>query len=209
MRMRKRKWVTPYLETEERYLIRNTEKKGHWLTMPYTSLCLEIGMGMGDFLVGNAVRNPETLYIGFEKDETCVAKAIRKATEADIDNLWIINDDATKLPEYFEDKEVDVIYLQFSDPWPKKAHYKRRLTYTSFIELYEKVLKDGGEIVFKTDNQGLYEFSLVSFAESSFKLIECSVDYHRVPREEICTEYESKFIAEGKPIYYARFRKRS
>lgn len=209
MRMRKRKWVEPYLENEGRYLIRNTEMKGHWLTMPYTCLCLEIGMGMGDFLIGSARLNPNTLFIGFEKDETCVAKAIRKATDADVENIWIIRDDATKLTEYFDDGEVDVLYLQFSDPWPKKAHHKRRLTYSSFIALYDKVLKEKGEIVFKTDNKDLYEFSLVSFAESSFKLVECSVDYHRVPREDICTEYESKFVNEGLPIYYARFRKGS
>ena len=205
--MRKRKWVTPFLEKEDRYLVRNNESKGHWLTMPYKHLYLEIGMGMGDFIVGNADKNPDILYIGFEKDETCVAKAIRKASDLSLENLYIINDDANRLEEYFEKEEVDRIYLQFSDPWPKKSHHKRRLTHSSFISIYDKVIRTGGEIVFKTDNMDLYEFSLISFGNSSFRLIDCSVDYHRSERDEICTEYENKFISEGKPIYYARFIK--
>ncbi|MDO4756227.1 MAG: tRNA (guanosine(46)-N7)-methyltransferase TrmB [Parabacteroides sp.] len=208
MRIRKKKWVKPFLEQEEEYLLKD-EYKGKWLEVfPYKRIYLEIGMGMGDFISEQAKRDPETLYIGFEKDETCVAKAIMKAKENELKNLIIILDNATALKEYFIDGEVDLIYLHFSDPWPKKGHTKRRLTYRTFLDIYYDILNDQGKIVFKTDNKGLYEFSLVEMTNHKFALEEISVDYHREVKDEPMTGYEAKFVSLNQPIYYAKMMKK-
>ena len=201
MRMRKRKWVAPYLESEDRYLVRSP-RKGHWLVESgCRALHLEIGMGMGDFLTGSASLFPDILFVGLEKDATCVAKAIRKAEELELKNLLVLNADAKDLCEYFAPQEADRIYLQFSDPWPKKAHAKRRLTAPSFLELYQNILKEEGELILKTDNAGLFEYSLLQLQDWHFEKI--SVDLHREAQEGPLTEYEKKFMAEGKPIYFA------
>ena len=207
MRMRKRKWVDPYLENENHYIIRDKHCKGQWIKeFDKQSLYLEIGMGMGDFITGSAQKNPDVLYLGFEKDETCVAKASRKAEELGVDNFRVILDNADNLNEYF-DKEVDRIYLHFSDPWPKKAHAKRRLTFHTYLDKYASILKDDGDIVFKTDNKDLFEFSIVEFQQYHWDLLEFSVDYHRHPNDDVLTAYEEKFVNLGQPIYYARIAK--
>ena len=148
MRMRKRKWVTPFLEKENHYLVRDATQKGKWLAAnpACQHICLEIGMGMGDFLVETASLFPTILFIGLERDETCVAKAIRKVIEKKLANLYIIKTDARELTDYFARGEVDKIYLNFSDPWPKKAHHKRRLTSPGFLLIYQEILRKGGQI---------------------------------------------------------------
>lgn len=207
MRIRKKKWVKPFLESENKYLVK-ANLKGQWLKeYPFKELILEIGMGMGDFITQTAKLNPDKLYIGFEKDETCVAKAIMKAQELNLENFIVINDNALNLESYFKESEVDMIYLQFSDPWPKKGHYKRRLTYQSFLEIYDSVLKVQGHIFFKTDNQILYNFSIPSITNFGFKLVEMNVDYHANGKIYPMTGYEEKFTDLGQPIYYALFVK--
>ena len=158
MRIRKKKWVAPYIENEDRYII----KRAAQINKTKDRLYVEIGMGMGDFITKSASLNPGILYIGLEKEATCVAKAAIKASEYDLDNLGIIFDGADNIEAYF-DHNVDRIYLHFSDPWPKKAHAKRRLTYHTFLAKYKQVLKADGEIIFKTDNAGLFEFSIIEF----------------------------------------------
>ncbi len=201
MRIRKRKWVAPYLEKEDRYLVREKPLK-----LIAETVYLELGMGMGDFIAHSAATNKDILYIGFEKEMTCVAKACQKFNELDIDNVLVIHDDIKCLAEYF-DRQVDRIYLPFSDPWPKKGHTKRRLTHKNFLDLYKDILKDDGVIILKTDNSPFFDFSIMSFLEDDFKMIEFSTDRHRIPNEDILTAYERKFIEEGKQIYYAVFKK--
>ena len=201
MRIRKRKWVAPFLEKEDRYLVREKPIK-----LDGKSVYLELGMGMGDFIAQSATLNKDILYIGYEKEMTCVAKACQKFSEQDLDNVLVIHDDIKRLPEYFN-AQVDRIYLPFSDPWPKKGHTKRRLTYKDFLDLYKEVLKDDGLIILKTDNSAFFDFSIMSFLEAGFRLLEFSTDRHRLPNDDVLTGYESKFISEGKPIYYAVFKK--
>ncbi len=207
MRIRKKKWVRPFLDNENRYLLKESLKGEYLKKYPFKRLVLEIGMGMGDFLTTTAGLDTNTLYIGLEKDETCVAKAILKAQELNLNNFLVINDNAQNLVNYFDLEEVDMIYLQFSDPWPKKGHYKRRLTYDTFLKNYMDILKKKGTIFFKTDNTILYTFSLPSMTRFGFKLVEMSLNYHEKEKHYPMTGYEEKFVNEGLPIYYALFMK--
>lgn len=200
--MRKKKWVRPFLEEEDTYLLETPDDLD--IDRP---LYLEIGMGMGDFITESAKEDPGIFYIGLEKDETCVARAIKKAEELKLENLRIMLLNADLINEYFREKSVDRIYLHFSDPWPKKGHHKRRLTYPSFLEIYKRVLKDDGIIIFKTDNADFFTDSLEYFKEAGLKTLDISYDYHSVPRKEPLTAYERKFRDLGEPIYWIKLSK--
>lgn len=200
MRMRKRKWIDPYLENEDVYLI----KDGH----NYKDIYLEIGMGMGDFITASCKENPKIFYIGLERIDACVARAIKKARELSLENIRIIRADACKLLELFDEKSVKRIYIHFCDPWPKRKTHKRRLTYNTFLEIYNKILADDGDIIFKTDNTALFDDSLEYFASSPFEILELSRDYHSSLHQEPKTGYEEKFVSMGLPIYYARLKKK-
>lgn len=199
MRMRRRKWVRPFLEEENEYLIKDA--------LNYQNIYLEIGMGMGDFIVESAKRNPDLFYIGLERNDSCVARAIKKAQEAEVKNLKIILADASNLLELFKPGSVDRIYLHFSDPWPKKQHHKRRLTYPTFLKIYATLLNDNGQLIFKSDNALLFEDSLDYFNESNFKIETIDRDYHKVLRDEPLTGYEAKFKDAGNPIYFVSLSK--
>ena len=197
--MRKKKWVSPFLQEEKEYLISDLN----------TFICdkplyIEIGMGMGDFICESASMHPEIFYIGLEREETCVARAIKKAQERDLQNFKVMLADAKDMQELCNDNRIDLIYLHFSDPWPKKRNHKRRLTYPPFLKEYERILKDQGILVYKTDNESFYDDSLEYFKQSSFQLLEASRDYHN--DTEPMTAYQAKFVAEGKPIFYAKYR---
>lgn len=198
--MRKRKWVDPFLQEEKEFLINDA--------LVYNDIFLEIGMGMGDFIVDSAILNPKRTYIGLEKDPTCVARAIKKAQDNNVKNLKIVCTNAVNLIDIFNEKSVNTLYLHFSDPWPKKAHHKRRLTYPSFLALYEKILKDTGTIIFKTDNKELFEDSIEYFKSSNFNILEINENYHSVIRDEPMTGYERKFKSEGIPIYFVKLKKK-
>lgn len=199
MRMRKKKWVRPFLDEEKKYLLEDLKDLDTDLPVH-----IEIGMGMGDFICESAKKNPDIFYVGLERVDTCVARAIRKAEELELDNLRFILDDAMNLQEIIENDSIDLIYLHFSDPWPKKRNHKRRLTYPTFLKSYEKILKDQGVIILKTDNESFYDDSLQYFEESSFELINMDRDYY--VEGEPMTGYQAKFHSEGKPIYYAKYR---
>ena len=183
--------------------------KGKWneLFNNNNLIHLEIGMGKGQFLIAKARKNPTVNYIGIEVSATVSLKAAKKINKANLINIHIINIDAIKLDEYFDKFEVNKIYLNFSDPWPKNKHDKRRLTYYKFLEKYDFVLDQEGEIEFKTDNYKLYLFSIISFNNYGFEFLELSLDLHKDNEEVITTEYEDKFIMENKPIYYIKVRK--
>ena len=197
--MRKKKWVSAFLEEEKDYLIDDLRD-----LKESRPLYVEIGMGMGDFITQSAKMNPEIFYVGLEREETCVARAIKKARELELDNFRVILDDAADIEELFDPSSIDLIYLHFSDPWPKKRTHKRRLTYPTFLKKYERMLKDHGILVYKTDNQAFFEDSLAYFEQSDFRLLEIDEDYFC--EGEPMTAYQAKFRAEGKPICYAKYQ---
>ena len=165
---------------------------------------IEIGMGKGRFLHTLAKSNPEINYVGIEKYSSVLLRAIQKMEEDELPNLKFIRMDAEDIDKVFGKGEVDRIYLNFSDPWPKARHAKRRLTSTEFLARYNLVLAADGQIEFKTDNMDLFDFSLESVEEAGWKLVGCSRDLHHDPtmnEGNIMTEYEEKFSAKGNPIY--------
>ncbi len=171
-------------------------------------LYVELGTGKGDFITQIADRNPQINFIGLEVEATCVLAAARKVREKNLSNVRLIVFDINNIAELFSEHEVDRLYINFCDPWPKKRHAKRRLTHVRFLEMYRKILKRDGEIYFKTDNRGLFDFSLEQFAFAGLDVRDITNDLHaNEPPENIRTEYENKFSAAGVPINFciARF----
>ena len=163
---------------------------------------IEIGMGKGDFIINNAKQYPDINFIGIEKYPSVLVKAVGKLENETLDNLKIIAFDAIKIDELFN-KNIDLIYLNFSDPWPKERHHKRRLTSKEFLDKYEKICKKNSHIIMKTDNRGLFESSIKSFNNSGYKINDISLDLYKDNHEfNIQTEYETKFVAKGMNIYY-------
>jgi tRNA (guanine-N7-)-methyltransferase len=167
---------------------------------------LEIGMGKGDFISNMAKFDSENIYIGVELSESILSIAIKKiarfkeASEVELNNLYVMSFDAENIEEIFKASQVDKIFLNFSDPWPKSRHEKRRLTYKSFLEKYKTILRENGIIEFKTDNRGLFEFSLVSMQNFGMTFIQVYLDLHKTEVFNVVTEYEEKFAPKG-PIY--------
>ena len=166
-------------------------------------LYVELGTGKGDFITQIAERNPQINFVGLEVEATCVLAAARKVREKNLSNVRLIVFDVENITEIFSEHEVDRLYINFCDPWPKKRHSKRRLTHERFLELYKKILRRGGEIFFKTDNRPLFDFSLEQFALAGFEVFDVTNDLHaNEPPENIRTEYENKFSAAGVPINF-------
>ena len=206
MRMRKKKWADPYLEVHQDYIFENPiDYKGKWKQiLNCERLHLEIGMGKGSYLIQMASMYPDEGWIGMEKDRSAAAVAARAKLEGDGNtyNNRMIAGDARNILDWFENGEVDVIHLNFSDPWPKKKYQKRRLSSSEFLKIYRTILSEHGQILMKTDNQDLFEDSVLYFQENGFILTDFSVNYRRNEHpEDAITEYESKFMAEGMPIY--------
>ena len=167
--------------------------------MPPFPCELEIGCGKGAFICENAKRHPDTNFVAMERIPDVLLLAAEKIKAAEIPNVKFIVGDARNLRDYFPEKTVTRIYLNFSDPWPKSGHYKRRLTYRGFLAIYREILTDGGEVVFKTDNRGLFDFSLAEFAASGFELHDVTYDLHNSEFNacNIETEYERIFSGKG------------
>ena len=205
MRQRNKPWAKDKLAEYPQYVISEPEKyKGKWKEAfdKDQPLHIEIGTGKGRFITGMAKANPEINYIGIELADSVIVTALDRIIEDELPNVKLLNVNANDLRDYFEKGEVDRVYLNFSDPWPKKRHAKRRLTYKSFLEIYENILGDKGEIHFKTDNQGLFESSLMSFSEYGMLLTFVSLDLHNSDYEgNIMTEYEEKFSSRGSRIF--------
>lgn len=166
---------------------------------------IEIGMGKGDFIIELAKQHPENNYIGIEKYDSVLYVAVKKYLDDDNrpSNLRFLRIDAKDLKDVFEAHEINRVYLNFSDPWPKKRHYKRRLTYKDYLEVYQYILVDQGYIEFKTDNRILFEFSLASMANYPMIFEDVKLDLHKDEEamlSNIMTEYERKFSVNG-PIY--------
>lgn len=165
-------------------------------------VCVEIGMGKGNFIINMAKLNPNINYIGLELYSSVIYIATKKLENETISNLKLINADASKLLDLFDEKSIDIIYLNFSDPWPKKRQAKRRLTHENFLRLYDKILKVDGEIHFKTDNRGLFEYSIESFNNYGYKLKNVCLDLHNSELDfvNIETEFEERY-GKNSPIY--------
>lgn len=160
---------------------------------------IEIGMGMGKFIYENALNNPDINYIGIERYDNVIARAIKKLDK--LDNLILVRMDARDIDKVFK-KEIDLIYLNFSDPWPKKRSINKRLTSPIFLEKYDKIFKNTNIIIMKTDNRDLFIYSIESLSNYGYKLSNISFDLHESSDNIITTEYEDKFVSIGKNIYY-------
>lgn len=206
MRLRNNPKANEILENHKEYVVLNTKDhlgKWHEVFGNSNPIYIEIGMGKGDFIIENAKRYPDINFIGIEKFPSVMVGAIKKLDqEGSLPNLRFMKEDALFLNEVFEDHEISRIYLNFSDPWPKKKHAKRRLTSETFLPVYKRLLKQTGELILKTDNRSLFEYSLVSFQQFGLDFHDVCLDlHHSVGYEDnIQTEYERKFSPFG-PIY--------
>ena len=164
-------------------------------------ISIEIGMGKGNFIINNALKYPDINFIGIEKFDSVIARAIDKIGDRNIPNLKLIRMDATEINNVFSN-EINTIYLNFSDPWPKKRHSKRRLTHNEFLKKYDKVFKERNNIIIKTDNRKLFEFSIIELVNYGYKINDISLDlYNDDIKDNISTEYEAKFSNKGCIIY--------
>lgn len=205
MRVRHKPWADDYIEEHSNIVVSNpSEKKGQWsnIFQREAPIHLEIGSGKGQFIAGMAQQFPNIDFVGVEVVKSIIVTTIDKVKESERSNVRLLNENAEDLDEIFADGEVSVIYLNFSDPWPKNRHEKRRLTYRSFLEKYKKILKDDGKIILKTDNRGLFEYSITSFSQFGLIIEEVSLDLHALEDPtNVQTEYEEKFSKKGQPIY--------
>ena len=165
-------------------------------------LHVEIGMGKGQFITQLALMHPEINYIGIEKYSSVLVHALDKFDREPLGNLRFLRMDAEEISDFFAEAEIGKIYLNFSDPWPKVRHAKRRLTSRFFLKRYESVLKPGGELQFKTDNRPLFDFSLEEIGEAGWQLLDFTYDLHKdgPASDNVMTEYEEKFFMMGNPI---------
>ncbi len=211
MRMRKLPWAEEYVKTASIVEQQPQNWAGKWKErFSSDSLHVEIGSGKGDYWLLMANKYPQSIWIGIEKDINVSAIAIRKYDQAMIksSNMCFIQKDAETIEQWFAQGEIDVLHLNFSDPWPKKRAHKKRLSHASFIERYKYIVSEQGEIQMKTDNADLFEFSLLQFQEGNWFLHEISVDYRRNEHlEDAITEYEQRFLSLHQPIYRAVWKK--
>lgn len=191
---------------ENRFVVHGQEQwKGSWKELfgNNNPVRIEIGMGKGKFLHTLASKNPSVNYVGIEKYSSVLLRAIQKMEEEELSNLRFIRMDAEEITEVFAPGEVDRIYLNFSDPWPKDRHAKRRLPSRQFLARYDRILKPDGHLEFKTDNRELFDFAVVELREAGWKTRALTYDLHRedsMMEGNVMTEYEEKFSALGNPI---------
>lgn len=195
MRTKFKAWTKPFLEEHSEVQLPLEEVKN------YDNINLEIGSGKGQFILEMSKKFPDLFFIGIEKNITCAGFVAKKLVEGEIPNAKLINQDAEIVLNFVKEKSVSYIFLNFSDPWPKKKHHKRRLTSNTFLDKYFNVLKDDGKIIMKTDNVDLFEFTKELVAESKFKIVELDEDYDGSIDFDTCTEYEQSFREENVPIH--------
>lgn len=206
MRVKHKKWAVPLMEAHPEMMTMDPASfKGRWqerFAKPQP-LQVEVGMGKGQFIIGMAKAHPEINFIGLEIESTVAAIALKNALPEQLPNLTLVRGDGAGLDTYFGDGSIDRLYLNFSDPWPKTRHEKRRLTYKTFLANYQQVVKPGGGLEFKTDNQGLFEYSLTSLNNFGMIFDGVWLNLHESPENEgnVETEYEQRFASLGQPIY--------
>lgn len=203
MRMRKKPNLGPRMEACSDIWIREPETmKGRWreLYPQAREIRLEVGCGKGKFTAETAATEPDILLIAMERVPEAMVMAMEKVKNMGLTNVFFIGDDVAKVTELFAPGEIDLLYINFCDPWPSKKHAKRRLTHVGFLEMYKKIMKPGSEIHFKTDNAPLFEFSLEQFEEAHFTLKNVTRNLHENGPVGIMTGYEEKFYGLGTPI---------
>jgi len=210
MRLRNVKNKEEILNSSKLLVLNYKEYKGKWSNLfnNDNKIYIEIGMGKGDFILENALKYPDINFIGIEKYDSVIVRAIEKIEKEEIsNNLKLIRMDAKEINEVFE-KEIDRIYLNFSDPWPKKRHSERRLTSSTFLNRYDNIFKNCKEIIMKTDNTSLFEYSIVTLSNNNYIFDKISLDLHNSDIEDnIMTEYEKKFTKKGVKINYLKAKK--
>ncbi len=203
MRMRKKPNLIPRLEACGAIIIQNpAEHRGRWreLLPGCREVRVELGCGKGRFTVGTAQAEPDVLFVAVERVPDAMVVAAERAKELGLANTYFIDADAADLEDYFAPSEVGRIYINFCDPWPGARYAKRRLTHPGFLLKDRKVLQEGGQIHFKSDNHDLFEWSLFQFPKAGFALSEVTRDLHGSGPVGVMTDYEEKFYQEGKPI---------
>lgn len=205
MRLRRVKGTVEKLNQFDGYVIENPkENKGSWSKLfgNDNPIYIELGCGKGNFITKNAEINKDINYIAMEKEAEVIIKAVRKADNLELDNILFCHCNVNDLEEIFTKGEISRIFINFCDPWHKKRHYKRRLTYRGYIEKYRRVTSDDAWLHFKTDNRPLFEFSLNEFVDMDMKIKNISLNLHGEENPwNIMTEYEEKFHSKGMPIY--------
>ena len=199
MRVKYKPWAVQYLVDHPEVAKEKFDPNDDFFKAP--KIALEIGSGKGDFILTLAKRNPDTHYVSVEVIRSVAGVLAKKIVDNKMDNILLYPVDVEFLFEAIPDGFFDVIYLNFSDPWPKKKHAKRRLTFHKFLDQYHRLLKENGKVIFKTDNTDLYEFSMEEFKNSKFINISFIDDYVFDETNDAMTEYETKFRAEGKIIH--------
>lgn len=203
MRMRKKKNLSPRMEACAGLWIKDPTKcKGKWRDLKPNAamLRLELGCGKGRFTAETAAAHPDDLYVAVERVPDAMVIAMERCKAIGLTNVFFIDGDAARLSDYFAPGEVDLLYINFCDPWPSVKHSRRRLTHEEFLRSYRQVLKDGGQIHFKTDNRDLFEWSLFQFPKAGFELSEVTRNLHEHGICGIMTDYEEKFHNLGTPI---------
>jgi tRNA (guanine-N7-)-methyltransferase len=205
MRLRHKPWAEERLLEYPQYVVQQPEShKGNWQEVfgNKNPVYIEVGTGKGRFITEMAKAYPDINFIGIELAKSVIVSALDLLIDAELPNVKLMNVNANDLRAFFAKGDVTRVYLNFSDPWPKKRHEKRRLTFESFLGIYEDILPDKGEVHFKTDNQGLFESSLMSISRYGMLLAYVSLDLHSSDFEgNIMTEYEEKFSQKGNRIY--------
>ena len=200
MRMKHKPWSEPYiLEHPETVITINSEED---LTSRIKGpVALEVGTGLGDFILGMAKKYPNITWIGIEMNVDALAACAKKIIESELKNVYLVRQNFAHISDFFPNQFIDNIYLNFSDPWPKKRHHKRRLTAKTFLDVYRRILKEDGSIIQKTDNEILFDYSLLTLEEEGWKIIYNDRNYIFNDEIDVMTEYEGKFRAKGQPIY--------
>ena len=202
MRIRYKPWARKELEESAFYIDNPEEYKGKWKSLfgNENPIYLELGCGKGGFISQLAVYNPDINYIGIEKFDSVLARAIPKIP-IDLKNLRIIRMDARFIEDVF-DHEISQIYLNFSDPWPKKRHAFRRLTSPEFLARYDRIFQDEKRIEMKTDNAALFTYSIETLSQKGYGLFEVYLDYHEQVENIIMSEYEQRFVQRGQKVFH-------
>ncbi|GET12637.1 tRNA (guanosine(46)-N7)-methyltransferase TrmB [Ligilactobacillus agilis] len=207
MRLRNKPWAKPLIEANPQWVVTNpSEYRGKWQERfeKVQPLYIEVGMGKGRFIVEMAKKYPHYNFIGLEMQTVATGIALKKQLVEQLPNLQLVCANGAGLTEFFATDEVAGIYLNFSDPWPKNRQEKRRLTYKSFLAAYKEIMVADGQLEFKTDNRGLFEYSLASLNNFGMTFEKVWLDLHADEEavvDNVMTEYEEKFSSKGQPIY--------
>lgn len=191
MRTKFKQWAVDYLGEHPELVLEKNDFADEFFNK--SKLAFEIGSGKGDFIVNIAKKNPDVHYLAIEKVKTVAGMMAKKIVDEQVSNVKVFANDASIIFNEIKDNFVDVIYLNFVDPWPKKKHAKRRLTFITFLNQYYRILKDDGLLIFKSDNDGLFEFSKEEITKTKFKVVAVEENYIFDEQNDVMTEYETKF----------------